>query len=423
MKLVLFCLESIAVLCISNNILHLKSTSSLYRLITSALIALLWSGFVFFSNETIPNTFVILVITQLLYLEKWYIKLCLVFVYTLMINVISNVNIYLYCIFSGSTSVNNIYYYAYSDLAVLLCIILLSFILKKKVNLNTYFFQDLRVYEYILIISVALIDFFLSSVSSLLFYENLNYLGKYLLIIAIIIMIIMSIVLLVLHFRLRHYHRLLKQANLINKKMLSLEEQHFKDIKKKNDDLRAFRHDYNFHITAIHELASRNDFDNLKQYINSLNNIKEHIHYISTNNPIADAIINYFYESLPENVQFEIEGKLQENSFIDDSDLCIIISNLIKNAVEAVSKEPSNTAVKIFISLYENNDQFNILVENTYTLNITTELSTTKLDKINHGFGLKNVKTVVDKYNGNLNLQHNNNMFIACCYLRNIPFA
>ena len=73
----------------------------------------------------------------------------------------------------------------------------------------------------------------------------------------IVITILVSILLLILYFRLKHYHSLLKERETINQKMLLLEEKHYKEMLKKNEDLRAFRHDYNFHITAMQGFVAK----------------------------------------------------------------------------------------------------------------------------------------------------------------------
>lgn len=102
--------------------------------------------------------------------------------------------------------------------------------------------------------------------------------------------------------------------------MLALEERHYNDFCKKNEDLRAFRHDYNFHIMVMQELAKHPNPDKLKNYVNDLSNIKEQVYYLSTNHAVSDAIVNYFYENSPQNVLFELEGKFPENIFVNDSD-------------------------------------------------------------------------------------------------------
>ena len=92
---------------------------------------------------------------------------------------------------------------------------------------------------------------------------------------AIYTMIVLSIVILILYFRIVHIHSELEQLSNVKSKMLSLEEKHYKDMLQKNTDLRAFRHDYNYHITAMQALAQNDDFDALKAYVNQLTTIKQ----------------------------------------------------------------------------------------------------------------------------------------------------
>lgn len=115
----------------------------------------------------------------------------------------------------------------------MLFIILTSFIIKKYISFPTELFRYLSGKSCFLILFVAIIDFFLSSVTSLLFYDTLNLVGKYLLIMCIVITILVSILLLILYFRLKHYHSLLKERETINQKMLLLEEKHYKEMLKK----------------------------------------------------------------------------------------------------------------------------------------------------------------------------------------------
>ena len=97
-------------------------------------------------------------------------------------------------------------------------------------------------------------------------------------------------------------------------------------------------------------------------------------------------------------------------------------ANLLKNASEAVEKETSSRSPKIYMSLYADTEYLSILIENTSTHldSQIQNLTTTKADSLNHGFGLRNVKNIVNKYHGYLDLQHENNIFRAICYLRNI---
>ncbi len=77
------------------------------------------------------------------------------------------------------------------------------------------------------------------------------------------------------------------------------------------------------------------------------------MYILSTNNVIADAIINYFYENLPKNTEFKIDGKFLENTFVSNDDLCVRISNLLKNAYESICRITPMT-VKFQIKIINN---------------------------------------------------------------------
>ena len=250
-------------------------------------------------------------------------------------------------------------------------------------------------------------------------------------------MIVLSIVILILYFRIVHIHSELEQLSNVKSKMLSLEEKHYKDMLQKNTDLRAFRHDYNYHITAMQALAQNDDFDALKAYVNQLTTIKAKIYFISTNNTIADAIINYFYEILPDNTSFKVDGKFSYDTFISNDDLCIILSNLLKNAYEALCRINTDTfslhtdtddstietEKKLYISISNDENNITLYIINTckpYEKQSGSIFSTSKSDTLNHGFGLKNVADTVEKYDGKLELKTENNTFSAYVFLHNV---
>ena len=141
---------------------------------------------------------------------------------------------------------------------------------------------------------------------------------------------------------------------------------------------------------------------------------------------VADAIVNYFYEHLPEQTQFELLGKFSKPFFVEDSDLCIILSNLLKNAVEAIEKLPIDEYNKtgmersLFLEISSDANQIQIKLENSslpYTSAQLNNLNTTKADTLNHGFGLQNVKQVIHKYHGVIDMQWDNGTFSTCIFL------
>lgn len=148
--------------------------------------------------------------------------------------------------------------------------------------------------------------------------------------------------------------------------------------------------------------------------------MNEGMSYIHTNNIVSDSIINYFYELYSKSITFHIDGKFPENLFVENNDLCTILSNLIKNAVESSIQEISPS---IYISLSANEEFATIDIKNTSRTYSESELSglkTQKEDKKNHGFGLKNVSASVTKYAGVMEIECENNLFCTKIYLHNL---
>ena len=181
-----------------NKILHVSVTPSRLRRIISLLLVPLW--LILYNYTLFPATFINILILFLLFTEKWYFTLCWASVHTLLLNIISNGIFYLFCIITGKIRENN--YSLPSSLLTIAMIYAAFFLLSKKIPENARPFRDLGWQGYCLISFVVLIDFFLSSVSGLLLVININQRGRYLMILAILVLILMSLLLLVIYFRL-----------------------------------------------------------------------------------------------------------------------------------------------------------------------------------------------------------------------------
>lgn len=101
--------------------------------------------------------------------------------------------------------------------------------------------------------------------------------------------------------------------------------------------------------------------------------------------------------------------------------LCIISSNIIKNAVDVLEKCPDNTG-EIKVEVKQGESFLVIMVKNTIiNQNIILEDSipvTTKNNNGMHGFGIKNIISTVEKYNGEYNYRIENGYYIAEVYLK-----
>ena len=105
--------------------------------------------------------------------------------------------------------------------------------------------------------------------------------------------------------------------------------------------------------------------------------------------------------------------KIPSQAFMPTLDLNILISNLLTNAIEAMSichKKYLSVIVKynrniLYISVH-NTYQGKLRKQNNYFL-------TTKKEQQLHGYGFKNIHAIIEKYHGTSNFCTENNIFKA----------
>lgn len=102
----------------------------------------------------------------------------------------------------------------------------------------------------------------------------------------------------------------------------------------------------------------------------------------------------------------------------DDMDLCIVISNLLDNAIEAEIKE-EYAAIDLSISIIGN--YLNIRLKNRISRSVlknNQKLQTTKSDKEHHGLGILSVMDVVQQNDGMHEFYEDDNWFVANVMLK-----
>ena len=134
-----------------------------------------------------------------------------------------------------------------------------------------------------------------------------------------------------------------------------------------DEKMRRFRHDMNAHVTALRAYCRSNDNEELEGYLNTM--IKESAIYdveVYTRNKSVDAVMRPLVEEAKgEEIQFEIQGNLPEDLKVSSYDLCTIISNLLRNAIESCEKieDVSRRIIKFSVTTYQS--LIFITIENT----------------------------------------------------------
>lgn len=183
------------------------------------------------------------------------------------------------------------------------------------------------------------------------------------------------------------------------------QKEYFTKMLEKEQDTRRFRHDIANHLLVVKSLCQKNEYDDVDSYIAEL---LEDIKSISgkrydVGNEIINIIINYYFVSLPDKVNVKVRGYIGEIEMISQKDMCALVSNLVKNAVEAV-KDMENA--QIIFTVRRGVKFVCIELENSYKDKPVFDKNripkTSKSDSRNHGWGLQVVLEVVNRYHGEI---------------------
>lgn len=207
-----------------------------------------------------------------------------------------------------------------------------------------------------------------------------------------------------------------------SKMLIDMKSEQYNMITEKIEKTRKSRHDIHHHINVVYQLAKENKIEQLIEYLEEYNKIdstKEPMVYC--NNSTVDAILNHYILLAKDNgIEVHLNVALPEELKIRDTDLCIVIGNLLENAIEASEKE-ENKRIKLRIN--RSNEYICMLVSNLYNGEIKKGHSgyySRKREFKDTGIGLSSVSAVVEKYDGRMEIDHTNGEFNVFIMMANI---
>lgn len=200
------------------------------------------------------------------------------------------------------------------------------------------------------------------------------------------------------------YERLAKQNETIQaeqqyRQHLKEQLKHLDDIVAKQEELRRFKHDMSNQLVALETYFEQDDRSEGRAHIQALMQwFDEARPTVYTGNTALDAILST-KKTLAERqgIRFSTLLQIEKDLPIAPVDICVIFGNALDNAIEACGKV--KTADKhIDVVMIQQEDEVFCKITNTTFAPTQGTLKTTKADKENHGFGLMNLKRVLEKY-------------------------
>lgn len=296
-------------------------------------------------------------------------------------------------------------------LFVQLIILLIIIVIRKKTDSkrNLSALSIIPRYIFILIISAVI---FLSALSSLISFSTDNIVIKNniltMVVIILTIVFICIIASLLLNVIAKQHFTTLSQ---MMEKQVELQISHYNEVEKMNYEINRFRHDYSNHLQSILSLVQMGECSMAEEYILKLKKVKSEpaATLFYTGNRLADAILTNKSSLLDEGSRIEYSGIMPLS--VDNVDLCVILSNSLDNAIEACHELQKPCMISMFAK--EQQGYFIMSIKNPtlcsesfYDIPVTT-----KSEKEHHGMGLRNIESVVKKYDGQMKIKCENGFF------------
>lgn len=108
-----------------------------------------------------------------------------------------------------------------------------------------------------------------------------------------------------------------------------------------------------------------------------------------------------------------VDGELLD--FMQVLDICSIFGNALDNCIESTEKIADKDKRIIRVAVFTKNSFLMMRFQNYYEQNLVFSgglPETTKKDSNYHGFGIKSIRKTIEKYDGNLTINTENNWFV-----------
>lgn len=174
------------------------------------------------------------------------------------------------------------------------------------------------------------------------------------------------------------------------------------------------RHDIKNHLITINSYLDKNDIGEAKKHISSIIGAYQNkIEIVHTGFPAIDGLINSKLQSAYDaGIKINIKTSLPSDFCFSSFDLTVILGNLLDNALQAVSLVEENKFIDIRMDCSKG--MLIVKMSNPFKTMVQKEngkIITSKADKENHGFGLRHIDEILEKYNGTSKTDTRNGIF------------
>ena len=195
-----------------------------------------------------------------------------------------------------------------------------------------------------------------------------------------------------------------RTENRLSRELYKMSLESYDNLRNHHQEVMMIRHDMNKHFHTLQKISNE---ETVKSYLAELIGQNEKIRpVVQSGNEMLDIILNSkLNTAINSGVKLElIKTEAPKKLPLSNADLCSLVMNIVDNAVTAAINS-NIVAPTIRLNMHVKNDFFAFSCENS------TAESEKNIEEKNepiqkHGFGLKIIHDITERYNGLINIEH-----------------
>lgn len=213
-----------------------------------------------------------------------------------------------------------------------------------------------------------------------------------------------------------------KTEQQMMRQQLEYKAEYYKELSIKQKYSNKAMHDLKNQLFALKEALLNNEEEGIRKITRLCEEMLTSQTLAFTGNEAVDALLTVKIQTMKEKeIKFTHTVYMLKNNTIDMLDLCVLLGNLLDNAIEANEKICSKERF-IHLTMVQKTNYLSIQINNATDGNVKIEgnkINTTKKQKELHGFGLQSVREITEKYNGSCTFCQEGYVFWAVLMLEN----
>ncbi len=197
---------------------------------------------------------------------------------------------------------------------------------------------------------------------------------------------------------------------------LQIQSSQYESLQRSIEETRRARHDLRQHLTVIQRCMERRDWDALNSYMASYQkSIPPDTVRTYSKNYAVDAVLRHYAEKAAGmQVQMDIYVRMEESTVIPEPELCVVLGNLLENAVEACGTLTEGGLIQVNIR-QSGPALLTLAVDNTCPRAPAWEGKRLRSGKRSGlGLGTESVRMIAGRYDGDARFWWSEGTFCAC---------